>query len=306
MNIMQTLTLNGKTYDSFKDKTAVHSINHMQPNSKGEISLDSDFSGEAKKLLITILENISYVEDQSTNIQLLKNILQIPYDHTPPELHPNGVIPEGATYSTGAYQLIGDKYDERNDPAYSYRWHMTSMTTYQAGTAFPSTVKPGDVYRYQDYEYCYSGTWTGTEWHGNHAKWDDPLKGWGVRVLDKTKTEYSPILETINDKEIMRIDNLYRDCTSLLSTNGLGIPEGVVTLNSVFYNCTALQNATNFIIPTTVHSINSIFSNCTALTGALVIHTTPDNYNYALFNTQIQTIYGNCQNKTEILATKTE
>jgi hypothetical protein len=44
MNVLKSLTLNGKTYDSFNDKEAVKLINNMKPDENGNINIGGGVS----------------------------------------------------------------------------------------------------------------------------------------------------------------------------------------------------------------------------------------------------------------------
>lgn len=75
MNIMKSITLNDKTYDSFNDQTAIKSINEQLPDENGDIILIPSFTDAAKELLITILTNLNSDVEQAENIETLKNLL---------------------------------------------------------------------------------------------------------------------------------------------------------------------------------------------------------------------------------------
>ena len=145
------------------------------------------------------------------------------------------VVPEGGTYK------------------------LSNGTVYNSGEQLPCGYgsKNGDIYVYGDYEYCYNYR-ANTNWQYNSQN------GWGVKVLDKTKTEYGPILETINGKMITNMAGTFYQCANLISIPE--IPNSVTEMLRTFAECTALTDVSNLIIPNSVTEIQYIFYNCTSLT----------------------------------------
>lgn len=91
----------------------------------------------------------------------------------------NSVVPEGATYYVGVTSNnVGD-----------YNGYTAK---YIAGQTMPSVVNNGDVFVYGDYEYRYD------KWYSvDNSGWvpvSEENNGWGVRVLDNTKSSYSEII----------------------------------------------------------------------------------------------------------------
>ncbi len=79
-NEMKTLTLNGKTYDSFPDKSAVKSINGETPDENGNVGITipeaEGLSDTARTLLMTVLRNGVFTSDQSANLAALEEALK--------------------------------------------------------------------------------------------------------------------------------------------------------------------------------------------------------------------------------------
>ena len=80
----------------------------------------------------------------------------------------------------------------------------------------PTTVALGDEYITADYTYKYGYFF----FHHMIAKWHqftNAMNGWGVVVNDQSKTAYEPLLESINGKKLVSLQECYRDCTNLIA-----------------------------------------------------------------------------------------
>lgn len=115
---------------------------------------------------------------------------------------------------------------------------------------FPWNIKTIDAKEYirGDYRYTYRKA----------------LRGWEVRVVDNTKSEYGPILKSIADKPIKSLGLAFCNCESLVRAPI--IPERVVRLSGAFMNCISLQEAP--VIPEDVEDMCFAFSGCKALLEA--------------------------------------
>ena len=104
------------------------------------------------------------------------------------------IIPKGGTYYKGAYNY-SDPNNLFDGPA--------KKKTYKAGAFFPLIPQKGDAYVYGDYEYIYNVAPSGFYIGDIENDYAYP-RGWTVRAIDKKKTEYGTILETIqnNRKEL--------------------------------------------------------------------------------------------------------
>lgn len=186
-------------------------------------------------------------------------------------------IPTGCTYYVGVISNILGNYSG-------------ATQTLTAGNAFPSEVKPGDVYVCGDYEYRYRKFY-------NYSQWDSSMtSGWGVRPLNSFKEEYGEILSNINGVDITSLEYTFDGCDSfkvapaipngvvnmyatfqgctLLSTAPV-IPNGVTTLEATFASCTSLKEAP--AIPSSVTCLDSTFCGCISLTRAPIIPTNVNN-----------------------------
>ena len=114
------------------------------------------------------------------------------------------------------------------------------------------------VYTTEDYEYCYCAYWNGSRWQ---IKGD--MNGWGVRVLDKTKSEYGPILESINGKPVTYIYSTFSGCSSLI--NAPVMPRNAVDMTSAFSDCVSLKTIPN--IPQGVTTLYNTFKGCRTITS---------------------------------------
>lgn len=107
---------------------------------------------------------------------------------------------------------------------------------------------------------------------------------YGVRVSDKTKTEYTSLLESINGVPVTNLDGAFQDCTNMVHAPALPrnatsmlqtfnncyslvdapkIPGGVTNMFGTFNNCTSLKTAP--ILPNGVTDVYGMFSGCTSL-----------------------------------------
>ncbi|MBR5608629.1 MAG: leucine-rich repeat domain-containing protein [Bacteroidaceae bacterium] len=172
------------------------------------------------------------------------------YDPNAPELNPSGVIPSGGVYYVGVTSTATGDYTG-------------ATAVYTEGDVFPATVNDCDVYVYGDYEYRYNQGYADSE------KWVLPSSqnGWGVRVLNNTKTEYGAILETINGHDIKNVSRAFRGCVSM--TIAPVIPSKVARMARTYGGCSSLRNAPN--IPSGVTDMAQTFEDCSLLESAPII-----------------------------------
>ena len=137
--------------------------------------------------------------------------------------------------------------------------YLSEDKEYKEGENFPDLIQDGDVYIYKDYEYKYNFKATLLLTH----KWlhNEEQSGWGVRVIDKKKTEYTPILESIKEKPVTSIRNTFYDCDNLILAPA--IPRFVVDMFGAFSGCIKLQEMPN--IPETVRNAAWAFEYCETL-----------------------------------------
>ncbi len=210
---------------------------------------------------------------------------------TPEELIAQGVVPEGGTYYVG----IPSKCDETTMCDAWYLGDYTGATaTYTAGQTMP-TISDGDVFVYGDYEYRYNICYSYICFESNPSQ-----NGWGVKVLDDTKTEYGAILENINGQPITNINWTFSMCTAL--TTAPAIPSSVTDMWSTFDRCTNLTTAP--VIPSSVTDMQETFRDCTSLTGNIEINATPTSYDMCFYDTtQPITLSGTSTKLAKLAAT---
>lgn len=138
------------------------------------------------------------------------------------------------------------------------------------------TLANGVTFTQGDYKYTYSTSYN----------------GWSVSVLDKSKGTYGIILESIDDKPIISLDNTFRGCYSLKEVPI--IPATVKYMSATFKDCESLRNAP--AIPASVVNMDYTFKGCTLLTGTLTINANPTSNTECLkgidFTTQNLTLAG--------------
>ena len=179
----------------------------------------------------------------------------------------SGIIPEGGTYIQG--WIVGYTYDDSGAPI---SWGLISQgTTYNAGQAFPTEVKDGDIYIYGDYEYrynyVYSSEWESRGMIDGRIAWiplSDALnpgnsEGWAVKVIDKAKTVYNDIIPSINGKNVT---NMYATYSGTQINTLPTIPNSVTNLCSTFSGCNNITSLSDFIIPDSVTCMHDTFAYC--------------------------------------------
>lgn len=236
------------------------------------------------------------------------------YNHEAPELHPSGTIPERGEYT----HYVNGVYDTEK-----WEWSYDDEIMYEPGDAFITPVV-GDIYTYEDYEYCYGWYWClDCETWSHKCGCEFAINGWAARVLDNSKSAYGEILESINNEPVTTLFYTFGGCTALREapvipkdvtnmtvafegcvslTEAPEIPENVTNMRYAFQNCVALTKAP--VIPMGVTDLFGTFWSCGELAGPITIHADPETYDYCLTNTQVTEILGYCKIKDEILATK--
>ncbi len=112
------------------------------------------------------------------------------------------------------------------------------------GDEFPETIADWATYTYGDYSYSY------------HPDWG----GWNPKVIDKTKTEYGEILESIGGIPIVALYNTFMDCSNLIIAPD--IPRSVKSMTQTFSRCTSLTTAP--ILPENT-KLSLVFVSCSNL-----------------------------------------
>ena len=167
---------------------------------------------------------------------------------------------------------------------------------------FPSRPENDDEYFAGDYRYIY--TMNVLE------------RGWRVKVLNKNKTNYGPILETICGENVTDLTYTFQNCIQMLEAPRIPctvinmwkafenatslvrppeIPMGVVTIAMAFKNCTSLKAAPE--IPSSVRYMTMAFMNCTSMEGDFVCNAKKlrlGDADETLRNTHIHNVTGDC------------
>jgi hypothetical protein len=171
-------------------------------------------------------------------------------------------VPEGGTYYVGVSSTkIGNYTGARK--------------VYNAGETLPCGYIPvyKDVFVLGDYEYRYK-YYFDSSWQLDYRY----QKGWGVRVLDTSKTSYGEILGDIVSQPVTNLNNTFYDC-KLLKT-APAIPENVTTMESAFNRCYSLVTPPDLSNLTQLLDMNSTFNYCSNLTVAPVIPNSVTNMKY--------------------------
>ena len=134
------------------------------------------------------------VTTSGVDVSLKENKPVVPEEPEGSVTH-RGTVPKGATY------YVGTTSKELGD-------YTGATATYTEGQAFPSEVQNGDIYVYGDYEYRYNQYTLGINWIDET---ENPLNGWGARVLDKTKSSYGEIITYINGKVVNCLKATFND-----------------------------------------------------------------------------------------------
>ena len=188
------------------------------------------------------------------------------YDHNDPALHPND----------GSTPTVGDEY-EYGDYVYTYESYGNSfgastfeeakqaareLLMQQSGMSWDETVafliEQGAIQTEDD-------IWP--QLGLTEDSFTPFVIGWCVKARDNTKTEYGPILESINGEPVVSVAATFYGCKSLKISPV--IPNSVRDMQQAFHNCTNLTTAP--VIPAGVTNIQGTFMDCTNLTVAPAI-----------------------------------
>lgn len=176
-----------------------------------------------------------------------KNNSQEPSDFSEnyEQLNLSGTIPEGGKYTVYKTKAV-----------------------LKAGDKFPDKSESRDTFTYGDYEYKYNQSkygFLGGGWDTASSK----QKGWGVGVKDKSKTEYGPILHSINGVDIVSVNTTFWRCSKLITAPDL--PPRIISANGTFSGCSSLKTAPKLpdkIQTRELYSYNGVsgmFSECLSL-----------------------------------------
>ena len=262
-----TITVTGR-WDSSKQisVTSDESVTLANDTDDEEITLSIYFEG--------ILEAGSGSSEVSTSKELhIEDIGDVPFgtwegtfEYAVDFLEEHsGIIPEGGIYYVSATQSEG----EGNVGDYSI-----AEAIYEAGDKFPDEPQNGDVYLYGDYEYRYQCGFEGS-WFNDYTAFE-----WGVTVKDSSKTSYSPMLSSINGKDVNNLAGAYWCCVNMEKSPKL--PKTAKSISLAFYYCSALKEPP--VIPENVTSVCRTFDNCIRLTEAPSLPLSVENIDQAFLD----------------------
>ena len=141
---------------------------------------------------------------------------------------------------------------------------LSDGTKRYGGEEFPA-IQYGDVYQYKGYEYRYRNLYGG-------SPVSDRSRGRNITAIDKTLSSYKQITNHIGYKDVLYMQDTFKDCTNLVYSPS--IPNTIELLDFAYYNCTSLIDMPS--IPSSVMSMRSTFSSCLSLID-LSNHKIPDN-----------------------------
>lgn len=129
-----------------------------------------------------------------------------------------------------------------------------SNTTLDAGATMPAKPAKGDKFITGDYEYVY-------RYDHTTIFMTEEIPGWNVVVKDKSKTEYEPLLSSINGQAVYGLRNTFNGCVNMVKAPA--IPSGVRELSDTYSGCTSLKAAP--VLPAGIEELWCTFSGCTSL-----------------------------------------
>ena len=259
---------------------------------------------ELKAAVNEVLTENKITEDMYKGYTIEVTTSGVEFIYFDPALNHDGIIPEGATYTTGRI-MDGEEWDE------------TNAIIYVAGDTFPQTVSLGDKYLYNNYEYVY-----GCRYNGVYEQFGATTAGgWGARWIweNESVNTIGKVLQTINNLPITTMDFAYTflpegvvcvegfeipsTVTSLINILGEGgayipenfaIAEGVKNLYSMFdWTCITSVPST-FKIPKSATNLSYMFANriqgaennILELTSAFVIPENVEDVSYMFDSTE--------------------
>lgn len=193
------------------------------------------------------------------------------------ELYHEGIIPIGGVYTS------------------------VDGTVYNAGQNFPETVQVGDSYTFNDYEYRYNQIYHLSGWKDNSqiaALVNYSFSnGWGVRVLDNTKSEYGEIVTSINNNEVTNMAFTFFGCTNPELSTVPNIPSSVT---NIWYTYAGTSITEAPVIPNNVTNMLATFASCTELTGEIEINANPTMVDQCFYGTEkMITLTGSASDATK-------
>ena len=258
-----------------------------------------NFVADAIKSTTQGLFDVNQGALDSANIHIMQQEFENMLSDKDPELNPTNAPIIGVTYEQGDYIysrniISGNEFGAQTlDEA----WKIINTQLSAEGMTWQDLV---DMYA----EYGYTEGQLKAEMGLTEETFEPAIlgEGWNARAIDKTKSEYGPILESINGEPITSLAYTFQDCTSMVVapkvpnsiTNMEGtyswcssleeapiLPSGVTNVNHTFAYCTNLKTYTGsndadgdfsgYRLPNTIHSLDSTFSGNKQMTIAPVI-----------------------------------
>lgn len=210
--------------------------------------------------------------------------------------------------------LINKNVDNSSSETEEYEG--ISITTQTQGIVFTKSdgstegdvnnIETGDIIKYGDYEYHFNQKFYtnpfGTGWSDEEA-----MDGWGVKAIDRSKSEYGELCGTIYGKKVKNIDFLFGSGSGTSGNKNIEespkIPSGIESMGSTFQYCTSLKKIDK--IPSSVKSISYAFMGCESLEGTIVIDANPENYYNWISGNKEVTITGSSKILNELAEGKT-
>ncbi len=141
-----------------------------------------------------------------------------------------------------------------------------------------NNIETGDIVKYGDYEYHYNQRFY-YDRYSSEWKDDTTIGGWGVQIIDRTKTDYGELCGTIFDKKVKCLNWLFGGLGSRPNENIVRsprIPNSVESMADTFHGCSKLTNIDK--IPSSVQHMDYAFWGCN-LNGTIIIDANPISYN---------------------------
>lgn len=238
-------------------------MNKLTENSQGNVTED-ELQNELNKS----------VGDNKTDVSNVSDILYVTFfDTTHNYKVESGKVSKIDSVPESEYTGIIVTAD--NASVYEVTYTDSSGNT----KSFTDEIEDGDIVICGDYEYHYNQEYYhnpfGSGWSNNNE-----LNGWGVKVIDKSKSEYGELCGNILGKKLKSITCLFGSgatgggCNNL--TTAPRIPEGIIKMGGAFQNCRNLKVVTS--IPKSVIEMDYAFCNCQSLEGMIEINANPSTY----------------------------
>lgn len=123
------------------------------------------------------------------------------------------------------------------------------------------------------------------------------FEGWGVGVVNPTKTSYGAMLSVINKKTVTNVVATYVG-TSIKTVTP--VSTNAKSMAGAFYQCSELTTAPT--IPSKVNEMTYSFQLCKSLSGTITINANPTAYSSCFSHTEKSIVLTGSSSKLSILA----